>query len=203
MSRLRLTLVTSTIVVLLLALAASVIFLWGAYYQHWEGSFPTGVAKALPIPAARIGKRTVLLRDYYGGVVSVQKYLTSEEAAAQNQRRPLTVDDRSATLERLIQEAALYELADARGVKVTDEQEQAVLSELNVTSTSTADFQKFISENYGWSLDDFKMHIVRPLVLTRTLATSYAADHGGDPKALQTYLEDRIKKPDVIRYVKF
>lgn len=199
----RLALIITGFVLVLAILGTSVIFLTGVYVRHWDSAFTRQVANTFPIPAARVGSRTILLREYYAGISSVQKYLQSSEAATQNQQRPLNDEDRKGTLERFIQEAALYELADARSVTVSDQQEQAILAELNVTATSTADFQRFIGENYGWSLDDFKTHIVRPLVLTRQLTTSYAADHGGDTNALASYLTERVTRPDVIRYVKF
>lgn len=203
MSRLKLSLIVSGIVVLIVALSTSVVFLFGVYNLHWEGPIVTRIAQVLPIPAAKLGSRSVLLRDYFADLASIKKYLSSDQAATQNQRRPLIDDDRKSALERLIQEEAIEELAATRNITVTDEQTAAVMTELNVTATSTANFQDFISTNYGWSLDDFKAHIVRPLVLTRLLAASYATDHGGDQSALTAYLTERVARPDVVRYIKF
>ena len=52
-------------------------------------------------------------------------------------------------------------------------------------------------------MDDLKTHLVRPILLERKIAASYAADHNNDLNALQQYLDDRLKQKDVVRYVKF
>jgi hypothetical protein len=181
----------------------SVVFLWGVYYQHWSGPAIVRAAQLLPIPAGKVGDRTVLLRDYLKDVSSIERYLSSEEATAQNLRRPVTDDDRKNALDRSLRVEALEELGDARGVTVTDQQMQALMNEMNVTATSTADFSDFIAKNYGWTMEDFQSHLARPLILTRLLAPAYAADHGGDPNALEDYLTDRLSRPDVVKYVKF
>src|SRR5689334_7599207 len=87
-------------VLLLAALLASIVFLWGVYNKHWEGPFVTRVADVFPIPAAKVGTRTVLLRDYFSSLTSLRIYLASEEATSQNQRRPVIDDDRKSALER-------------------------------------------------------------------------------------------------------
>lgn len=203
MTRNRLITMIAVSAVVFCALLTSVVYAWGVYRSHWEGPLVTRVADTLPIPAARVGNRTVLLRDYFDSLRSVETYLASPEAVSQQLQRPMNNEDRKSALERLIQESALSELAASRSVTVTEEQEQAVLAELDVTATSTESFQEFIQTNYGWSMDDFKTHIVRPLVLTRVLGASFAADHSGDVNALSTYLTERVARPDVVRYVAF
>jgi hypothetical protein len=192
-------------VLLLIVLSSSVVFLWGVYNKHWENGVATSVANALPIPAAKVGSRTVLLRDYFDGLTSLRVYLSFSEQALAQAQRPSTVsdDDRKNILERLIQEQVLEEVAATRNVTASDAQIDAIMNELNVTATSTASFEDFIAKNYGWSVADFKRHIARPLVLTRLLSTSFAADHGGDAEALTTYLMERSQHSDVVRYIKF
>lgn len=188
---------------LVVALAASLVFFWGVYYAHWEGSFVSGVASAVPVPAARMGSRPISLSRYLADLRSVEQFLSSDEAKAENLSRAVTDEDRQSTLERLIQEQALYELAEARNIKTTEQQKQAVMAELGVTSTSTEAFRAFIELNYGWDMEAFDSHVVQPLLLTRLLADSYAQDHNGDTGALNAYLTERVQRDDVVRYVKF
>lgn len=203
MSRLRWVLIGVLGVIVLAALTTACVFAWNVYYRHAEGPIVTRLADAFPIPAARVGNGTVLLREYLKDVKSIGLFLSSDEAAAQGGKRIMTDEDRENALERLVREEALEELAEARSIEVTDEQMKAVMSELNVSTTNTQAFQDFISKNYGWTLDDFRSHVVRPVVLTRLLTESYAADHGGDITALTTYVEERLQRRDVVRYVKF
>lgn len=186
-----------------LALIGSVTLLIGAYYLHWEGGIVRVAADALPIPAATLGKRTVRLRDYLDEVHSVKTYLTSPEAEIDGQVRAVTLNDKQEVLERLLQEQALKEIAEVRNIQVTEQQMQAAMSEIAVTSTSTEAFAAFLQENFAWTLDDFKTHMVEPAILKSLLEESYAADHGNDLSAFDAYLAERLGRNDVIRYVKF
>jgi hypothetical protein len=185
------------------ALLSLVVVLAGAYYAHWDGAMVRAVANTIPVPAASVGKRSIPVRAYLADVDSIERYLSSPEAERQNVRRPIVDTDKQQVLERLIQEAALRELADARNIYVTDQQVEAVMTELSVATTSTEAFVAFLDENYGWDMAEFRSHVVEPLILTRLLTDSYAADHGGDPAALEQYMQARIQERDVIRYVKF
>ncbi len=201
--RSRLLLLLIAVATLFAALTTAIVFLWGVYYAHWEGPFVSRVAAAAPIPAARLGTRSIRLQRYLEDIRSVARFLSSEEAQAGNLVRTVTNEDRQSTLERLLHEEALYELAEQRNVTISDDQKQAVLDELGVTSTSTEAFLAFIDQNYGWDMSEFESHVVQPLLLTRLLAQSYAQDHGGDLTALETYLDERVKRDDVVRYIKF
>lgn len=186
-----------------LLLIGSITVLVGAYYLQWEGGMVRAAANALPIPAGTLGKRTVLLRDYLDEVHSVRTYLASPEAQADSQARALVTDDKREVLERLLQEEALREIAEARGIQVTDQQMEAALSEIAVSSTSTEAFASFLQTNFAWSIDDLKRHMVEPAILKNLLEQSYAADHGNDLTAFDLYLNERLGRNDVIRYVKF
>jgi len=191
------------IATLFIVACASAVFLWGVYYQHWDGPLVTRIANTLPIPAARMGDRTILYRTYVSDVRSIETYLSSPEAKGQNLTRPMVDDDRKNVIERLMREAALEDLALARKVTVTDAQMKAAFDEFSAGATSTQDLEALLRENFGWTIDDLKTHLIRPALLTRLLAPSYAADHGNDPNALETYLDERVQRPDVVRYVKF
>ena len=173
-------------------------FLWGVYYKHWDTPFVAKVADVTPLPAARIGARTILYRNYLRDVRSVERYLSSDEAKSINVSRPMTDDDRKNALERLLREAALDELAEARNVTVSEAQMQEAMQTLNLTSTTTKEFEDLIAKNFGWTMEDFKTHVVRPSLLTNVMTSSYAVDHGNDPKALEKYLDERMQEKDVV-----
>jgi hypothetical protein len=189
--------------VLLVIGVVSAVFLWGLYYQQWDNAVVTRLTGIVPIPAARLGTQTVTYRQYLDGVHSMQKYRTTSEAKAIGDDKPITVQDRKSVLESLLSEAALDEAAATRKVIVTNEQEQSAMSSLFASGSSTQEITDFIFRINGWTIQDFKKHFVRPMILANTLKASFATDHGGDQNALNTYMEERLLKPDVIRYVKF
>lgn len=182
----------------------SLIFMWGVYNRHWEGPIVGTVVSIVPMPAGRLAGQPVLVRDYMRDVRSIEKFLGSEEAEQQGLAREMTMEDRKQALERLLKELALEELAFIRKIEITDEQmNEAIDVEFNPEGAKEQEFEAYLMDTYGWSLDDFKSHVVRPALLTRHLAASYASDHGNDLGALETYLEERISRLDVIRYIKF
>ncbi|MEN9557985.1 MAG: hypothetical protein RL141_354 [Candidatus Parcubacteria bacterium] len=193
----------AALVVLLGLLSATAIFLWGVYVRHWEGPVVTAVAKVIPVPAASLGDRRVLLREYLADVRSVKIFLASEEATAAGVARDIAIDDRREALERLLHERALQETAEARAITVTPEQTKAVMDEFGVSATSTEAFADFLERGYGWTVADFESHVVQPLILTRLLSSSFAADHDGDLTAFDQYLLERLARKDVVRYIRF
>ncbi|HWQ99656.1 MAG TPA: SurA N-terminal domain-containing protein [Candidatus Methylomirabilis sp.] len=196
-----------TVIILSVFILASIgvtsVMLWGMYYRHWDSPFITNVSRAVPVPAARLGSRTVTYRAYLDSVRSVERYLQSDEAKNLGISRAMTDEDRKNALERLIREEALYELADARKAVLTDQQIQSAIGEFNSTGSSTQEIAEFLDKNFAWTIDDFTAHVIRPVLLTRLMTGSYAADHGNDPNALEKYLDERTQRTDVVRYVKF
>jgi len=182
----------------------SLIFMWGVYNRHWEGPIVETVVSVIPMPAGRLAGQPVLVKDYLRDVRSISLFLASEEAKQQGVDRSITIEDRKQAFERLLKELALEELAYIRKIEITDEQmNEAIALEFNPQGAQEQEFEAYLKETYGWELDDFKSHVVRPALLTRHLAASYASDHGNDLNALEAYLDERITRADVVRYIKF
>lgn len=187
-----------------LAVLAAAVLWWGIYVQRWEGPTVYRIASTVSLPAARFAGTPILLRDYLNDVESLKTYLASEEAVQAKLTREITDDDRKQALERLLQEAATKELADIRKISITDEQvQEAIQTEFVSSGGDQAAFEAYLQKNFRWTLQDFEKHVVRPVLLERLLTASYAADHENDLEAFQTYLDDRLKKDDVVRYVRF
>jgi hypothetical protein len=184
------------------------VFFWGIYARHWDGPVVASIANVAPIPAARVGNRVVLFRDYLSDVRSIERFLSSEDAKRQGLSRPPTIEDRRSAIDRLMEEAALMELAEQRNLSIGQEEvtvytQQAINEFAQSSGRTAADIEPYLRETYDWSLEDFQKHIVKPALLMRILTASYAADHGGDNQALRTYLETRLRQPDVVRYLQF
>lgn len=188
--------------ILIILAAGSGFVLWGIYSKHWESPMIESVARSLPIPVARFAGKPILLRSYLRDVRSFKTYLASDEAKAAGLQREMTDTDRQQVLERLIEEAAISELAGLRDISLTQEEvDEAIQKEFIGEKGNPDDFSQYVQKNFGWSMEDFKDHIARPILLERKLSASYAADHNGDSDALQAYLIERVRKDDVFRYL--
>lgn len=187
-----------------IALFGAGLFWHAVYIRHWEDPIVTRIAGAVPIPAARFAGSSILFRDYLADVESLKTYLSSTEAKDANLSREITDEDRKQALERLLREAAIQELAAERNVTLSDEEVQlAITSEFMAAGGDKAAFEAYLREAFRWTLQDFEKHIVRPVLFERKLAASYATDHGDDLQALQTFLDERVMRDDVVRYIKF
>jgi hypothetical protein len=195
----------SAIGVISVAALACIVYLVGVYRMHWENPAVVSIARTVPIPAARIAGHTILLRDYFRDVAAIKTFLASDEAKAQGISRSIADDDRKQAIERLLTESALSEAASLRNIPAISDAEvdQMIDTQLGATGTNHGDLVKKIQQTYGWSYDDFRAHIARPALLTRYLSASFASDHPNDENALQQYLDDRLKRSDVVRYVVF
>lgn len=179
------------------------VFLWGTYRQHWDGRIVQNVAEKLPVPAARVGSEKVLLRSYFADVASLSTYLVSDEVKQLGVTSTVGVSEKRQVFERLIREAAVQELAKARSIRVTEEElNTAIEQEFSVTSDQKG-FEEYLQKTFGWSFDSFKQRLAEPILLERKVSASYSADHPGDDGAFEAYIQNRIRKDDVVRYLSF
>lgn len=186
--------------------AISGVFLWGVYLQRWDTPITRAVASVISVPVARVGEISIPLDRYYRDVDSLKSYYNSEEAKAAglsgNQFGDL---ERKQALERLIEEAAILEMALEKKITLTNEEiEKAIDAQFVSPSSTRQELEENIQRTYGWTMFDFREHIVRPILLERKLAE---LENPTDPQtgmtAVITKLSERIQRPDVVRYIKF
>lgn len=162
------------------------------------------IANVLPIPAAKVGNRTVLYRDYLESLDTVRIFVNSP--AAKEQKLDLTVDAalEKNVLEKLVRQAALEEMAAAKGVAVTDPELRAFFTDVvAAASGTTSDIGVYLLENYGWNEEDFRQNVLRPALIEQRLTEKYSQDNQGDAAAFTTAVEARLKQSDVVRYLRF
>jgi hypothetical protein len=193
-------------IALAIALAVSYsVLLWGVYMSHWDTPFTRAMANVVYIPVARIGDTAIPLSRYYKDIDSLKTYLSSESAKASGGNRELTDADRNQAVERLIEEAAIEEMAAAKKVTLQDEEIESSIDAQFVGASSTRqDLEKEIMSSYGWSMQDFRDHIVRPILLERKLAAMInTSDTQQGLTDVIDQLSKRVQEKDVIRYLKF
>jgi hypothetical protein len=186
--------------------AFTTVFLWGVYQKHWDTPLVRAVSNIIPIPVARVGNELIPMSQYFRDVDNLKTYLASDEAKASGQGvRSLTDDDRKQAIEREIEEIAIDEYAAQKKITLTDKEVESAIDTQFVGASSTRqDLEKQLKLTYGWSMDDFREHIARPILLERKLATLVnATDTQMGMTDVISTLTTRIQKPDVVRYLKF
>ncbi len=176
---------------------------WAMYVNHSEGPVVRSVAGALPIPAGKVGEHTILYRDYLDAVDTMRVFLASD--AAKEQGIDLTVDEEllENVYERLLNEAALEDVANEQGVTVTDAELLTFFSEVHaVASSTTSDIGTYLLETYGWNEEEFREKILRPALLEQKFAVQLS-ESGGTGDEIVTYVAARMARDDVKRYMRF
>ncbi len=188
----------------IVVLGAIVTVMWMIYVKHSDQPFIRGLAKVLPIPAARVGSRTILYRDFLQQRDTLKVFLSSPAAKQQNLNVPFDENLEKNVLEKLVNQAALEELAEQRHVTVTDEAlRQAFTEVVQENASTTPDVGVYLLQNFGWNEEDFRQQVLRPALLEEQLGTQLAAENASDTQALENTIEARLKKSDVVRYLRF
>ncbi|MEK7655865.1 MAG: hypothetical protein AAB386_04265, partial [Patescibacteria group bacterium] len=58
-------------------------------------------------------------------------------------------------------------------------------------------------KNFGWDEENFRQEVLKPALLEQHVGAALAQEKQGDLNALQTYMTERLAKPDVVRYLRF
>lgn len=155
------------------------------------------------LPVAKIGSYTVSYNQFVFTRDAIKHFLNSPTVKSAGQAQPMTPLIEKSAYERLVREAAVKELAAERKVQVTDGDVDKAYGEFMVqASSSVPDVSKYIRETFDWDEREYRANVVRPQLLEEKLVATYATDT--DPTAqFETYLAERLQKPDVKRYLEF
>ena len=194
-----------TAIVLLLVIVGGVAgVMWEVTVKHASGAAIRKISELLPIPAARVGGKTILYREYLKSRDTLITFLNSDAAKTQGINTKLDTDMEKNVLEKLVNQAALEELAEQKKITVNDEELRAFFADVvAAASTTTPDVGVYLLKNFGWDEENFRQEVLKPALLEQHVGIALAQEKQGDPNALQTYMTDRLSKPDVVRYLRF
>jgi len=185
-------------------LGAAVGFTYAVYIARSENVVVRAIADVLPIPAAKVGTHAILYREYLKTYDTVKTFVNSKAAKDQKLNVPIDANLAKSTLEKLIYQEALSELAEQKKVTVTDEELRAFFTDVvSAASSTTPDVGVYLLDNFGWNEEDFRQNVLRPALLEQKLGTEMMNENGGDSTALATYMTKRLSDPDVVRYLRF
>ena len=103
--------VVSAIVLLLVIVGGVAGVMWEVTVKHANGAAIRKISELLPIPAARVGGKTILYREYLKSRDTLNTFLNSEAAKTQGINTKLDTDMEKNVLEKLVNQAALEELS--------------------------------------------------------------------------------------------
>lgn len=159
-----------------------------------RSSFVMASANFLKSPVAKVAGTKILYTDYVDNLRAMEKFYDTDDSGM---TRPTSEQMSDYVLSRLI----VNQLVDntAKELNVTLSQEdvnQVVDQEILVNFENKEKGEEEIMKRYGWTFDEFIQKIVRPTLLEKKLAESYAESHKPDSEGVKTKAQevlDRIK----------
>jgi len=196
--------------VILSAVVASVVLLgsvagvaWAMYVGHSDSGLIRSISKVVPIPAARVGSRTITYQDYLDSRDTIKIFLASDAAAEQGIQIPFDTELEKNILEKLVNEQALYDVSEGRGIEVSDAELMDFFTEVtNAASTTAPNVGEYIFKTYGWDEATFRDKILRPALFEQKLTASLT-EEGQVDGSLAFRLQERMDRDDVKRYMRF
>lgn len=195
---------------ILAAIALVIVLLAGAgwlgyevYYQR--SGAPLVRALGSWLPAARFGSKTVTYGEYLTTRDELAFYLASPYGQSQTGGESLTPElEQQAVMQRLLRDDAVDEIAQKRGVTVSDDDvNQAYSVMLQSSSSTVGDVATFLKTNFNWTEADFRANVIQPSLLEERVANTFASDTTEQVTELQDYLTTRLKQPDVRVYLHY
>jgi hypothetical protein len=196
--------VTASIIISVLAISgtAYAVFAYTVYAYQPDSRAARVTADLLGIPAAVVVGRKVPYTEYLRHLDALKAFLAGPSARAQGFPTEPTVELKQETLNRVVRIAMVEALAKEKAFVITPLDVERAYDELVAragTSTTAGDIRAFLEDEFGWSEQEFQHNVVRPALLEDGLRAKEAREKGGDLKAFDAVLEERLKNDVRIR----
>ncbi len=189
----------SLLVIAAFALAGSV------YAAHSEDAVTVSLARWMRLPVARVGTRAVSYDDYLAHLGSLRTFMSGPAAAAQGLSGPIGPAEKQSALDRAIRLTAIEEMAATANLTATPLDVERGYSGLLAqagTSTTPGEIRDLLRDQFGWSEQDFKKFVIRPAMMEDALRSKRTLETG-DETSFDKEVEERLKRSDVVRYLRF
>jgi len=172
------TLVYGILALLMIFIGVSCVLAYGTRTEIGS-KIAAKIAMVLPFPAAVVELNHVIyLNDVTANMASVEKFYKSQDFAKEGMRIDFTTEDgkkrlrikEREILNKMVEDKIIQFLAQKKGISVTDDAAEKMLSQ-KLEEFGTADEVKSdLLNSYGWSMDDFKKHVVLPSIYSDELS---------------------------------
>jgi hypothetical protein len=190
---------------LTLIVVAAFALMGSVYIAHSEDALTVSLARWMRLPVARVGTKSVLYDDYLAHLGSLRTFMSGPAAAAQGLSGPVGPKEEQSALDRAIRLTAIEDMAASANLTATDldvERGYAGLLAQAGTSTTPGEIQDLLRDQFGWSEENFKEFVIRPALMEDALRAKRTRETG-DETSFDTEMEERLKRPDVVQYLRF
>lgn len=157
----------------------------------------------IPVPAARVNGSFLLYREVIARWDTVDTFVKNAPTLAPDQIIPDLETLRQQTFEQNIREVYLQAEAKNEKFSLADAAlDQNVDRFIARASSTKAEFETYLRENYELSLQQFRDRIIGPATLEQALFQR-AAIGGVTEDVWRTQVKDALKSGKVVRYLRF
>lgn len=129
----------------------------------------------LPFPAIMVGRSVITYKEFYSEQDSLKKYFASSASAGS----PAPTDEQLHTMivQTLSNKAVVKTLASNYGLSLDQNKVEAFYQNFLQSNAGQApgDIEQKIKETFGWTIPEFKQHVVEPIVLSTEVSDYIAA----------------------------
>ncbi|HTK05384.1 MAG TPA: peptidylprolyl isomerase [Candidatus Eisenbacteria bacterium] len=153
------------------------ILVLGIYKFGWENKATSVLTHALPLPIATVNGTTITYAEYLDDLSTVRHFFAKqkEQGGADQTQAPSETELRKGVVDRLVATEVLRQEAVRYNVEATKSDMDAEFDKF-VQQDGTKDASAQILDLYGWSVDQFKLKVMKPYILQQKLAEALAKD---------------------------
>ena len=170
-------------IIVLIIVVPLIVFGVGIYKLDWDDKYTNQVVKIIPYPAAIVGSNFVTYEEWKNNIDSLTHFYEkqSELGMMPPGSEPTQEQIKADELDRLIKKAILYDLAQSKGITVSQEEINTKFEEevLPQSEGGIEEIEQTLDELYGWSIDDFKANVIEEMIYREKLAEVYNEDLDG------------------------
>ncbi len=191
---------------ILILLCIGIATLVGVGYAVYFKRSDAGYARVLGgwMPAARIGNSFVSYSSFLASRDTMKNYLQSPLAKKQNMDPTLTPDLEKASLQRLMSEKVIQELAKQKKVIVPDADIRGSFAEMIAMSSSTIpNVAEYLKQTFNWNEDQYRENIVKPAILEERVLATMASDTQMQYTLMKATMSQQMAEPNAKIFLKF
>lgn len=163
-----------------------IVFGYGIYRYHWQGSFIFSLSKFLPFPAIFVDWEAISYNTYLDEIKTTEKYW-------ENQRQntnvllgiPSSSEIRERLVNKLIEEKIIKIFARKNGITVTPEDINAEWERLQSKEGDRNQVKEFLDKTYGWTEDKFKNRVLSTFILEQKVKANLIKSNNSDDEILK------------------
>ncbi|MFB6181738.1 MAG: peptidylprolyl isomerase [Candidatus Magasanikbacteria bacterium] len=148
-------------------------------------------SKVLGIPAATVNGEEIPYSEYVNHKKTLEKFYESQPKNFNAKLREDQVSKQ--VLSRLIANEVLFQVAEERGVKVTESDINSTKEKLMKKFKNEKQMKETLQKRYGWNMDQYIKNVIRPTVMKRKVKEDYLKEVGAD-KSVKKEAEKVLEK---------